>query len=93
MDCGQFSGFEPFGGGDMFRRGIDEQTLKQVSAMTDGEYYSAESSSELQNIFRNLPTYLITRHETTEISAAFAGLAALFTVLAVALSLRWQPLP
>ena len=82
-----------FGGGGGFRRGIDEDTLKQVSAMTGGDYYSAESASELQDVFKNLPTYLITKHEIMEISVAFAAIGALLAVIAVALSLRWHPLP
>jgi Ca-activated chloride channel family protein len=81
-----------FGGGG-FRRGIDEDTLKQVSAMTGGEYYSAESAGELQNVFKNLPTYLITKHETTEISVAFAAFGAVLAAVAVTLSLLWHPLP
>jgi Ca-activated chloride channel family protein len=80
-----------FGGG--FRRGIDEQTLKEVSALTGGEYYSAESADELNEVFRSLPTYLITKHETTEISVAFTALGALLAGLAVALSVMWHPLP
>ena len=95
MDCGQFSGFEPFnggGGGGRFRRGIDEETLKEISKMTDGEYYSAESASELHDVFNNLPTYMITRHDTTEVSAGFAGLGALLSALAVGLALKWNPL-
>ncbi|OUC05062.1 hypothetical protein RY27_29560, partial [Litorilinea aerophila] len=85
-------GFGFGGGGGRFRRGIDEETLIQIADMTGGEYYSAESAGELHDVFRSLPTYLITRHETTEVSAAFAGLGALLTVLAVGLSLRWNPL-
>jgi Ca-activated chloride channel family protein len=101
MDCGQFDGFEPFmgggfpfggGGGGQFRRGIDEETLIQVSAMTGGEYYAAESASELREVFRGLPTYLITRYETTEVSAGFAGLAGLLLAAAVGLAMRWNPL-
>lgn len=100
MDCGQFGGYEPFtggggmffGGGGQFRRGIDEETLIQVSDLTGGEYYAAESATELHDVFRNLPTYLITRHETTEIGAIFAAVGAVLTSLAVGLSLRWSPL-
>ena len=80
-----------FGGGG-FRRGIDEDTLKKVAAMTDAEYYSAESASQLVEVFEKLPTNLIMRHETTEISFAFAALGALLAALAVALSLVWHPL-
>jgi Ca-activated chloride channel family protein len=96
---GQFSGGGGFGGGGggfgggRFRRGIDEDTLKQVADITGGEYYTAESADELQEVFENLPTSLITRHETTEISVAFTAVGALLAALAVVLSLRWNPLP
>jgi Ca-activated chloride channel homolog len=93
FDGGQaFGGGLGFGGGG-FRRGIDEDTLKQVADMTGGTYYSAESAGELQNVFQNLPTYLITRHETMEISVAFTAIGALLAAIAVGLSLIWHPLP
>ena len=87
---GQFGGGQ-FGGGG-FRRGIDEATLKEVADMTGGKYYSAESAGELHDVFQSLPMQLITRHETTEISVAFAALGALMTALAIMLSMLWQPL-
>ncbi len=87
---GSFGG--GFGGGG-FRRGIDEETLKQVASMTGGTYHSAESAGELQSVFQNLPTYLITKHETTEISVMFAAAGALLAALAIVLSLIWHPLP
>jgi Ca-activated chloride channel family protein len=86
------SGFG-FGGGGGFRRGIDEDTLRRIADMTGGAYYSAESAGELQDVFENLPTYLITRQETTEISVAFAAVGALMAALAILLSLIWHPLP
>jgi len=90
---GQFFGGGMGGGGGRFRRGIDEETLKQVAALTDAQYYSAESAGELQQVFESLPTHLITKHETTEISVVFAGLGALLALLSITLSLAWQPLP
>jgi Ca-activated chloride channel family protein len=96
-DNQRFGGGGPFGGGPPggggFRRGIDEATLKQVATMTGGTYYSAESAGELQNVFQNLPTYLITKHETSEVSVVFTAIGALFAALAIALSLLWHPLP
>lgn len=86
---GNFQG----GGGGGFRRGIDEDTLKQVSEMTGAEYYAAESADELQEVFENLPTSLITRPEITEISFVFAAIGALLAALAIGLSLLWHPLP
>lgn len=82
-----------FGGGGGFRRGIDEETLIQVADLTGAEYYSAESAAELQEVFANLPTSLIMRHETNEISVAFTALGALFAACAIGLSMRWHPLP
>jgi Ca-activated chloride channel family protein len=87
---------DPFGGGQppaRFRRGIDETTLKEVAEMTGGKYYAAASASELQEVFRSLPTHLITRHGTEEISVFFAAGGALLAALAIALSQMWHPLP
>ena len=104
MNCNPYASFaEPsdqfdpffgggFGGGGNFRREIDEETLKQVSAMTGGEYYLAESSEQLQDVFDKLPTQLFTITATTEISVFFVVFAALFIVLAIVLSIIWNPL-
>ncbi len=105
----QFIGNEPFGGGGFnsgpppgggfgggqggFRRGIDEDTLKQVAEMTGGEYYAAESGSQLETVFQSLPTYLIVKHEVVEVSVAFTAVGALLAAGAVFLSLLWHPLP
>ncbi|NLF14808.1 MAG: VWA domain-containing protein [Anaerolineaceae bacterium] len=99
MDCsGTFSGYDSWGGGwggggGGFRRGIDEATLQEVADMTAGTYYAAESASELQEVFRNLPTHLITRHETTEVSFAFTAAGAVLAALALLLAALWHPLP
>jgi Ca-activated chloride channel family protein len=98
MDCGQsYGGNEWFGSGQFFgggfRRGIDEETLKRIADLTGGAYYSATSAGELEDVFRDLPTYLITREENMEISVAFAAFGALLAAVAVALSLIWHPLP
>ena len=95
----RFQGNQPFsvgpggGGGGRFRRGIDEVTLQQIAELTGGEYYSAESSSELQSVFRSLPTNIIVDHEVTEISFIFTAVGALLAVVGIVLSLLWHPLP
>ena len=89
---GQGNGF--YGGFGGFRRhGIDEASLKEIAARTGGEYFSAGSASELQKVFDSLPTFLITRRETTEISVVFAAIGALLVASAVLLSQLWRPLP
>ncbi len=75
-----------------FRRGIDEETLKQVADATGGQYFAASSAEELNSVFDSLPTNLITRHETAEISFAFTLAAALCVGAALVLGQLWQPL-
>lgn len=103
MNCGDlFSESDQFGGpgfglgfggggGGGSRRELDEVTLKQVAELTGGAYYAATSARELQNVFRNLPTYLVVTRETTEVSAFFNALGLLLILVAVFLSLRWNP--
>ena len=81
-----------YGGGFFGRMGIDETTLKQIASMTGGNYHLASSGSQLQTVFENLPTYLITKLQITEISFAFAAIGALFALLAIVLSVLWHPL-
>jgi len=89
----QFFGGGSFGGGGGgFRRGIDEETLMEIADITDGEYYQATSASELDEVFKSLPTYLITKRESMEISFAFAALGALLAGTAILLSMLWHPL-
>jgi Ca-activated chloride channel homolog len=103
----QFLGNEPgggfggggggFGGGGGgfggFPRGIDEDTLKQIAAVTGGTYYPADSAQALVQVFQNLPTTLITKHEVVEISVGFVGLGTLLLGAALLLARAWRPLP
>ncbi len=89
---GGFGGGGTQGGGN-FRRGIDEVTLKQVADLTGGEYYPAESAGELQAVFDKLPTYLIVKHETQELTVLMVALATLLIATSLALAQAWRPLP
>ena len=82
-----------FGGGWNFRRGIDEETLRQVADMTGADYYSAQSASDLEKVFQGLPINFTTRQEMTEVSVLFTGLGAILALLAITLSLAWHTLP
>ena len=73
--------------------GTGEFLVKRIADMTGGAYFTAESATELEEVFRSLPTYLITREETTEISVLFAAAGALLVILAVILAQLWHPLP
>lgn len=78
--------------GGWFRRGIDEETLRNVAQMTGGKYYTATSAGDLQSVFEKLPTNLVTRRETVEISVFFVATGILLASAAIALSMLWNPL-
>jgi len=99
-NCGRSGFSDPFGGGGQgfgggfggFRRGIDEETLKEVASLTGGEYYSAASANDLLKVFQNLPMNIITQHETMEISVFFTAIAVCLVALAILLSFSWHPM-
>ncbi len=72
---------------------LDEQTLMNVAEMTEAEYYLAESADELIDVFATIPVQLRKNTVRMEVSAVFTALAALLALAAVALGLRWNPLP
>jgi Ca-activated chloride channel homolog len=80
-------------GGGNFRRGIDEDTLRQIAAMTGGQYYPADSAGELENVFSSLPMSIVVKHETIEVGAGFAALGGLLTAFGLLLGRLWRPLP
>lgn len=104
MDCGDdfnsdqffFGGggfqFEPQTGSRDFRLQIDETTLKQIADLTGGSYYFASSAGELENAFRDLPSFIVTTRETIEVGVFFSALALILILLGMYLSLRWHPL-
>jgi hypothetical protein len=64
-----------------------------VASITGGTYEPAESASQLEGVFQNLPTNLITKHEVLEIGVFFVALSALAAALALLLGRAWRPLP
>ena len=64
-----------------------------VAEATGGAYYPAESADELNTVFQNLPTDLITRHEIMEISVIFVALGDVLVTIAILLGQAWRPLP
>jgi Ca-activated chloride channel family protein len=76
-----------------FRRGIDEQTLREIAQLTGGQYYPAESAGDLEQVFASLPMSIVVKHETVELGAGLVGLAGLLTGLGLLLGRLWRPLP
>ena len=82
---GEIIGFE----GWSMRVRLDEETLKQVSAITRAEYFYAGTAQDLKKVYQSLGSRLSAQKKETEVSALFAGLGALHALLAAGLSLAW----
>ena len=63
-----------------------------IADMTGGEYYPATSAGELEDVFHNLPTYLITVKEFIEISFIFTMIGTFLAALAIGLAMLWNPI-
>ncbi|MBI3521700.1 MAG: ABC transporter ATP-binding protein, partial [Chloroflexi bacterium] len=75
--------------GRQIRTSLDEPTLKEIAKSTDAEYYLATNETDLRKVYENLTTQLVLKTEKTEITFAFTALAALFSMVAGALSIAW----
>ncbi|MBC7779696.1 MAG: VWA domain-containing protein, partial [Proteobacteria bacterium] len=67
---------------------LDEDVLKKVAAVTEGEYFRAANTKELSDIYRGLSRQLtFDKQQLTEITALFVGLAGLLMATAAVLSM------
>ena len=82
---GEIIGFE----GWSFRVRLDEETLKTIATMTQGEYFHAGTADALQKVYETLNSRLSFERKETEVTALFSAVAALFTLLAGLLSILW----
>ena len=87
---GGFGSFGFTGGNPLI---LDEYTLKRVSETTDAEYYQAGSADELLQVFSTIPVQLAKEQVRMEVSAILTAISGLLALSAVALGLRWSPLP
>lgn len=68
---------------------VDAAALADLSEATGGRPYEAESSNELQDVYREIGSSIGWRTEQREVTPFVAGLTLLFGVIAAAFSLRW----
>jgi Ca-activated chloride channel homolog len=76
-------------GGMSMRVQLDEETLRQVAEITRAQYFHAESSTALNEIYSSLTSQFMLEKQETEITAFFAAAAGLFMLLAAGLSVAW----
>ena len=82
---GEIIGFE----GWSMRVRLDEETLKNISVLTHGEYFYAGTAEDLKKVYESLSSRMVVERKETEITALFAALGALLAALAAGLSLWW----
>ena len=68
---------------------LDEATLQQISAMTDGVYYNAASEEDLRAVYEKIEPQLIIKREQTEVTAILAGVSILLLLIGGFYSLFW----
>ncbi len=77
------------GDGWSMRVRLDEETLKTISDLTRGEYFRAETATDLKKIYASLNSKLVLEKKETEITALFSAAAALLALASALLSLAW----
>jgi Ca-activated chloride channel family protein len=69
--------------------GFNEEALKAIASVTEGEYSHAGGTADLQSVYKNLTAKLVLEHRETELTALFSAAAAMFALVAAMLSLLW----
>jgi Ca-activated chloride channel family protein len=82
---GETIGFE----GWSMRVRLDEETLKNISILTHGEYFYAGTADDLKKVYESLSSRMVVERKETEVSALFAAAGAVLVLLAAGLSLLW----
>ena len=82
-------GFIPGFEGLSFYARVDEETLRQMAQVTQGEFFRASNAADLQGIYEHLATRIRLERQDTQIGALFAASALALTLLAIGLSLAW----
>jgi Ca-activated chloride channel family protein len=69
---------------------LDEDKLKQVARVTEGEYFRADTAKDLTKIYSSLSARLaFEKQQPTEITGLAAALGALLAGLGAVLSMLW----
>jgi Ca-activated chloride channel homolog len=68
---------------------LNEPLLQQISQLTGGIYYNAETEQDLRAVYDNLSPQLVLKPEKTEVTAIFAGLGILVLLIGGTISLLW----
>jgi Ca-activated chloride channel family protein len=76
-------------GGWTVRVRLDEQLLKQIAAITNGEYFHAATGPELERAYEAMTSRMALETLETEITSLFASFGAILILLGSGLSIYW----
>jgi Ca-activated chloride channel family protein len=68
---------------------LDEASLRTIADKTGGNYFKADSETDLRSIYETISTELVFETEKTELTALFTAFAAVLLLVAGTLSLLW----
>jgi Ca-activated chloride channel homolog len=68
---------------------LDEDTLKNISNITQGQYFHASGGTDLKAVYQALRSRLLLERRETEVTALFTMLGSLLVLMATALSVWW----
>ena len=68
---------------------LDEAVLRQIATRTNGEYFNAADERQLAEVYGALDLAWTIQGRRTEVTALFAGAAALLLLLGAGLSFLW----
>jgi Ca-activated chloride channel homolog len=68
---------------------LNEEALKKIAEVTQGEYYYAGTAADLKKVYQILSARLVFETRETEITALFSAAAAVLALLASLLSVLW----
>ncbi|MEW6405063.1 MAG: VWA domain-containing protein, partial [Chloroflexota bacterium] len=68
---------------------LDEAALQQISAMTGGTYFNAQTEEDLRAIYENIKPQMVIDEEEMEITSLLAGIGILILLMGGAFSLLW----
>jgi Ca-activated chloride channel homolog len=68
---------------------LDEDTLKNIATMTQGEYFFAGTAMDLKKVYETLNTRIVFETRQTEVTSLVAAAALLLLLLSAGLSLWW----
>jgi Ca-activated chloride channel family protein len=75
--------------GFMVHTQLDQGMLQQISQITSGTYYNAQSEQDLDKIYNNIRPQLVVKPEKMEVTSLFAGASILVLLIGGAFSFGW----